>query len=85
MQMLLPESPYELYFAVVNSTKELENLLNTRYKDHIRRWIDKHTTWRIHKDATIRPSLQLIFGILYINLKHAGQTIRVKFEEIEKA
>jgi hypothetical protein len=85
MQMLLSDSPYNMYFAVVNSTKELENLLNTSYKDYIRRWIDKHTTWRFGKDATIRPSLQLIFGILYVNLKYAGQTIRVKFEEIEKS
>jgi hypothetical protein len=85
MQILLPGSPYDLYFAVINSTNELEKLLNTRYKDHIRRWIDVNTSWRIHKDAKIRPSLQLIFGILHINLKYSGQEIRVKFEEIEKA
>lgn len=83
-EMLKAGSSYQLFFAVVKSATELEHQLNLRYKDHMRRWIDTHTTWRITRDAAIRPSLQLVFGVLYINLKYAGHRARIKFEELEK-
>lgn len=82
-EMLAPESRYRLYFAVISSRDELQRRLDKHYREHMRRWIDGHTTWRIKKDAVIAPSLQLIFGILYIELKYAGQTVRITFEELE--
>lgn len=84
-EMLSPGSAYHLYFAAIRSRTQLERQLDRDYRTHIRRWIDEHTTWRIKKDAVITPALQLIFGVLYIELKHAGQTVRIKFEELEKA
>jgi hypothetical protein len=83
--ILSPNSGYHLYFAAIKSRTELERQLDRDYRVHMRRWIDEHTTWRIKKDAVITPALQLIFGVLYIELKHVGQTVRIKFEELEKA
>ena len=45
----------------------------------------KNTNWRISANEAIRPSLQVIYGELFIVLKRGSQTLRVKFEEIEKA
>ena len=59
--------------------------MDLKYKDHMRRYLMKNTTWRIDSSEAIRPSLQVIYGELFIILKRGNQTLRVKFEEIEKA
>jgi len=82
--MLQPDSKYVLYWAVVKSKIQLEQLVNKKYKDKMRDYITSNTNWRIDRDATMRPSVQLIFGELFIVLKHAKQVIRVKFDELEK-
>ena len=82
--MLQPDSVYKLYWAVVKSKIQLEQQVNKKYKDKMREYITTNTNWRIDRDATMRPSVQLIFGELFIVLKHAKQVIRVKFEELEK-
>lgn len=84
-EMLGAGSTYLLYWAIVKSRKEMETRINARYMDHLRRYIQTHTNWRIGRDTTIRPSIQLIFGEIYIVLKYTGQTLRIKFEDIEKA
>jgi hypothetical protein len=82
--MVLPGSPYELYWAVVKSKKQLEHVVNTKYRDKMRKYIASQTTWRIDGDSTIRPTVQLIFGELFIVIRHGKQVVRVKFEELEK-
>jgi hypothetical protein len=82
--MLQPGSAYDLYWAVVKSRLQLEQQVNKRYKDRMREYLTANTTWRIDRDANIRPSVQLIFGELFIVIKHAKQVIRVKFDELEK-
>jgi hypothetical protein len=59
--------------------------MDLKYKDNIRRYIMKNTSWRISANEAIRPSLQVIYGELFIILKRGSQTLRVKFEDIEKA
>ena len=81
--MLLTGSGYRIFFAVVRSAKELENLINKKYKDKLKAYVDKQTNWRISRDTVVKPSIQLSFGELYIILKHGSQQIRIKFEEIE--
>jgi hypothetical protein len=83
-EMLRPDSKYRLFWAVVKSKKELEERINLRYKENMRRYIELHTNWRIDRETTIKPSVQVTFGELFIILKHASQTLRIKFEEIEK-
>lgn len=84
-EMLSSESAYEIYWAVVRSKKALEQQINTRFKDRMRQYIAEHTNWRIDRDASLRPGIQLIFGELFIVLKHGKQVVRFKFEELEKA
>lgn len=84
-EMLGEGSKYRLFWAVVTSAKELEQRVNNGYKDQMRRYIKTNTNWRIGSDATLHPSLQISFGELFIVLKYGSQTLRIKFEEIEKA
>jgi hypothetical protein len=77
-------SGYRMFFAVVHSAKELENLVNRKYRDKLRKYVDQQTDWRISHDAIVKPTIQLSFGELYVILKHRNQHIRIKFEEIEK-
>ena len=68
--------------------KDLDSVkkrVDVKYKDHIRRYIQKSTTWRIGGDETIRPQLSVVFGELFIFLKRGAQELRVRFEEIEKS
>jgi len=83
-EMLMAGSRYRIYFAVVRSAKELENLVNKKYKDKLKQYVDKQTNWRISRDAIVKPTIQLSFGELYIILKHGSQHIRIKFEDIEQ-
>ena len=83
-EMLMAGSRYRIYFAVVRSAKELENMVNKKYKDKLKQYVDKQTNWRISHDAIVKPTIQLSFGELYIILKHGSQHIRIKFEDIEQ-
>jgi len=82
--MLKAGSGYRMFFAVVRSAKELENLVNRKYKDKLRHYVEKQTDWRISHDAMVKPTIQLSFGELFVILKHRNQHIRIKFEEIEE-
>jgi hypothetical protein len=82
-EMLLLDSKYQLFFAVVHSTRELENKISILYKDRLRRYIDRETNWRMDKSRKINAYVQLTFGELFIVLKHFGQTMRVRMDEIE--
>ncbi|WP_157580861.1 hypothetical protein [Segetibacter koreensis] len=84
-EMLEPSSRYVVYWSIVKDVKEMEMRLNNRYSENMRRYIIKNTGWRIGADETIRPSFQVTFGELYIILKRSTQTLRVRFDEIEKS
>jgi hypothetical protein len=81
--MLVADSGYRIFFAVVRSAKELENQINKKYREKLKQYIDRQTNWRISSDTIVKPTIQLSFGELYIILKHGNQQIRIKFEEIE--
>ena len=82
--MCTPGARFEAFWAVVKSTADLEKKINLGYKDQMRTYIKMHTTWRIGGSETIKPSIAVIFGELFITLKYAGQTLKVKFSDIEK-
>jgi hypothetical protein len=84
-EMLCEGSKYQVYWAVVKSKTEFENRVNSLYKENMRRYIQQNTNWRIDHEASVKPSIELTFGHLYLVLKRGGQTIRTKFEEIENA
>ena len=85
LEMMHSDSGYRLFWAIVKSIDAVKKRMDLKYKDNIRRYIMKHTTWRIDVSEAIRPSLQVIYGELFIILKRGSQTLRVKFEDIEKA
>ncbi|HMC85463.1 MAG TPA: hypothetical protein VKI61_08050 [Chitinophagaceae bacterium] len=82
--MMQAESIYQPFWAVVRSTSDLEKGVNMSYKDKMRAYIARNTTWRIGGDETIKPAIAVIFGELFITLKYAGQTLKIKFSDIEK-
>ncbi len=84
-EMLNPDSIYRLFWAIVISMDNVKKLMDLKYKDNIMRYIMKNTTWRIGSDEPLRPSLQVIYGELFLILKRGGQTLRAKFDDIEKA
>jgi hypothetical protein len=84
-QMLSDDSKYKVYWAIVKSIEEIKKRVDLKYNNNIRRYIQKNTSWRIGSDETIRPSLQVIYGELFIILKRGNQTLRIKFDEIENA
>lgn len=84
-EMMHADSGYRLFWAIVQSMDDVKKRMDLKYKDHIRRYIMKHTTWRIDANEAIRPTLQVIYGELFIILKRGNQTLRVKFDDIEKA
>ena len=84
-EMLRDDSAYKIYWAVVRSAAQLKQRVQLKYTAHIRRYVEKHTSWRIGAAETLRPSLQVVYGELFIVLKRGNQTLRVKFEEIENA
>jgi hypothetical protein len=84
-EMLQPGSKYNLFWAAVADPEMIKKRLGLKYKDHIRRYINKNTTWRIGGDEKIRPDIQLIFGELFVIIKRGKEVLRIKFEELEKA
>lgn len=83
--ILEPESKYRVFWAIVTSAEQLKKKVDARYRDNIRRYIEKNTSWRISADEQVRPQLQVIFGEVFVTLKRGSQVIRIKFEEIQKA
>jgi hypothetical protein len=84
-ELLDDTSRYRLYWAVIRNIREVETKVNAQYADGLRRYISAQTSWKIGRDTVLRPSLQVIFGELFLIVKYAGQTLRVKFEEIENS
>ena len=83
-KMLANDSLYDLYWAVVRDAGKLKKTADKLYKDKIRSYILKKTTWRISADESIKTQLQVVFGEIYITIKRGTQELRIKFEEIEK-
>jgi hypothetical protein len=85
IELLSADSKYAVYWAVIKSAEELQLRVNRKYKDHMRRYIESRTDWRIGRETTLRPVIQLKFGEIYVTLKFGNRRLQVKFEEIEKA
>jgi len=84
-KMLKPGSRYHVYWNTVKSAAALKRKIDQEYSAHIRRYIFNNTSWRIDAHQTVRPSLEVTFGELFMILRWSGQTLRVKFAEIESA
>jgi hypothetical protein len=54
------------------------------YKEKYWRYIQQHSKAGISPTKSLRPSLQLIFGELFVVLKYGAETLRTKLSDIEK-
>jgi hypothetical protein len=84
-QMCSAGSKYNLFWTVVKSQQEVEDRINRRYKENMRRYITSNTNWRIGREQPLTPKVDVTFGELFITLKYGSQTLRIKFEDIEKS
>ncbi len=78
-------SKYFLYWNMVRDSEAIKKNLDKNYSLYIKRYIDKNTNWRISRDSTIISNLEVVFGQLFVTLKHGSQQIKVKFEDIERS
>lgn len=84
-EQMMSGEKYCLYWSVVKSAEELQKRLDAKYKDNVRRYIERNTSWRISSETTMKPKLEVVFGELFLHLQYGSQKIRVKFEDIEKS
>jgi hypothetical protein len=83
LEMLSPQSSYVIYSSLTIYPGEFKKTVDDLFKERVQRFINKNTNWRISRDHTVKPKLEITFGELYVVLKYGTQTIRVKLEEIE--
>ncbi len=83
-EMLSSDSAYELYWAAVTDAAALKNKLKKKYANHIRKFIDEHTQWRISRQDEFRPQLEVRFGDIFVIFKKGSERIDVPLSEIEK-
>lgn len=85
LQLLQPGSPYKVFWSVVNNLNQMEERLKKKYSKNLMRYVAKTTDWHIARDENLTVSFQVTYGELYIIIRRKTQTIRVKFDEIEKS
>ena len=76
---------YAVYWSVIKSSEDMKRRLDSHFKDHVRRYIEKNTTWRISSDTKITPKFEVIFGELFLIIQYNSETKRIKFDVIEKS
>lgn len=84
-EMIPYNSAYAVYWAAVDNITKLTRQMNKQFKEKIRIYLGKNTNWKIDRDTTINPKLQIIFGELFVVIRFRSEELRVKFEEIEKS
>src|ERR1700752_1984280 len=82
--MLSPDSKYLLYWSTVKDKELTMEVLKKKYIDHIRRYINTHTSWSISRGEKVNVHMQVMYGFIFVDIHYRNQQIRVKFEEIEK-
>jgi hypothetical protein len=82
---MLSGGKYRIYWSVLRSADDLKKRLHASYKDKIRHFVERKTTWRISGDDKVDTRLESTFGELFLILKWRSQKLRVKFEDIEKS
>ena len=77
------DSNYQCWWCIVKNVTALKKEIDKNYKDNLRKYILKHTTWSIGASEFINPTIQVIFGEIFISIKRGNQVLRVKFDQIE--
>lgn len=77
------EGHYKAYWCVVENSKKLKLILENKYKDKIRKWIELKTNWQISSDARLKTNITLVHGRFYVELVNQKQSLKLKFDELE--
>lgn len=82
--ILWPDSKYIVFSALIRNRDRVEKQATELYKEKYWRFIQQHSKAGISPTKNLRPSLQLIFGELFVVLKYGAETLRTRLSEIEK-
>ena len=78
------DSKYIVFSALIRNRERVEKQATEMYKEKYWRFIQQHSQAGISPTKSLRPSLQLIFGELFVVLKYGAETLRTKLSDIEK-
>ena len=82
--ILSQDSKYILFSSLIRNRERVEKQATEMYKEKYWRFIQQHSQSGVSPTKSLRPSLQLIFGELFVVLKYGSETLRTKLSEIEK-
>ena len=82
--ILSHDSRYLVFSALIRNREIVEKKATEMYKEKYWRFIQQHSQSGISPTKSLRPSLQLIFGELFVVLKYGAETLRTKLADIEK-
>jgi hypothetical protein len=82
--ILTNESKYILFSSLIRNRERVEKQVTELYKEKYWRYLQQHSKAGISSTKSLRPSLQLIFGELFVVLKYGAETLRTKLSDIEK-
>jgi hypothetical protein len=82
--ILTHDSKYIVYSSLIRNRERVEKQATEMYKEKYWRYIQQHSKAGISPTKSLRPSLQLIFGELFVVLKYGAETLRTKLSDIEK-
>lgn len=64
---------------------ENEKRATEKFRDNTKRYLFNNTNWDLKGRITIYPKLYFQLGELYVRISHQGETISMKFTELENS
>ena len=83
-KILARDSAYVVYSSLIRNKEQVEKMAADLYREKYWQFIRQHARSGINPNKSIRPSIQLIFGEIFIVLKYGSETMRTKLADIEK-
>jgi len=74
---------YKIYSMLIGIGKDEE--ATKLYREHTKRYLQRETNWTLTGHVKIYPKLYFQLGEIYVRISNEGQTITLKFEDIENA
>lgn len=83
-RLLTQDSKYILFSSLIRNRERVEKRVTEMYKEKYWRFLQQHSKAGTSSSKSLRPSLQLIFGELFVVLKYGAETLRTRLSDIEK-
>lgn len=74
---------YHIYSTLLKPGIEKE--ISLKYREHTKRYLEKHTHWDLKGRLHLTPLLYFQLGVLYASIHFRGGHIKLTFEDIENA